>query len=230
MSNNSDMTKIKVMLIEDHPEYRDVVEIAVSRQPDMELVGKFGAAEVALRSCDEPSGDQQPDIILLDLGLPGMSGLEAMSQFEERLPHAKIVVLSQSNRESDVLTAISQGASGYLLKSSSVETISEAIRSVTNGDVTIDSGVAKLLVQKLQSVLSKDELDSALTPRELEVLSLVGEGLSKKEIAQQLGISSNTVRTHTVHIYEKLNVQNAPAAITKAYRQGILRSPPGVNH
>lgn len=223
------MTKIKVMLVEDHPEYRDVVEIAVARQPDMELTGKFGAAEVALRSCDGSANHSKPDIILLDLGLPGMSGLESMSHFVESFPQAKIIVLSQSNRESDVLTAISQGASGYLLKSSSVDTISESIRAVTNGDVTIDSGIAKFLVQKLQLVLSKEELNTALTPRELEVLSLVGEGMSKKEIAQQLGITSNTVRTHTVHIYEKLNVQNAPAAITKAYRQGILQASPGIN-
>lgn len=223
------MKKIKVLLIEDHPEYRDVVGIAVSKQPDMELVGKFGAAEVALRSYDEQTDHQQPDLILLDLGLPGMSGLEAMSRLTERIPHVKILVLTQSNRESDVLTAISQGAAGYLLKSSSVETISDGIRAVNNGEASIDSGVAKFLVRKLQTVLSKDELNTALTPRELEILSLVGEGLSKKEIAGKLGISSHTVRTHIVHIYEKLNVQNAPAAITKAYHQGILRTPPGID-
>ncbi len=227
--NGSAMKTINVMLIEDHPEYRDVIEIAVGRQPDMELVGKFGAAEVALRSCEDSDGRPRPDIILLDLGLPGMSGLEAISHFIRSCPHAKILVLTQSNCESDVLTAISQGAAGYLLKSSSIESISDGIRAVINGDVSIDSGVAKYLVRKLQSVLPQTELNTALTPRELEILVLVGEGLSKKEIAGKLGISSHTVRTHIVHIYEKLSVPNAPAAITEAYRQGILRSQPDIN-
>ena len=214
----------RVMLIEDHPEFRDVIEMVVSRQPDMEMVGKFGSAEVALRGCLVLDRERQPNVIILDLELPGMSGLEAMSLFFSAAPGVRIVVLTQSNRETDVLKAISQGASGYLLKSSAMDKITDGIRAVIDGDASIDSGVAKFLVKKLQTVLSNDELNSALTNRELEVLVLVGEGMSKKEIAMHLGISSHTVRTHIVHIYEKLNVQNAPAAITKAYRLGILTS------
>lgn len=212
----------RIMLIEDHPEFRDTVEMVVSREPDMEMVGKFGSAEVALRSCDDPANPPHPDVILLDIGLPGISGVEAIPQLLDRIPQAKIIMLTQSNLESDVLAAISRGASGYLLKSSSIEQITDGIRAVTQGDASIDSSVAKFLVNRLQTGLSQDELNTALTKRELEILILVGEGLSKKEIGQQLGISSHTVRTHIVHVYDKLNVKNAPAAISKAYREGIL--------
>lgn len=217
------MDLIQVMLVEDHPDYRDVVELALGRESDLQLIGKFGSAEIALQKCQAMAIDDCPDVILLDLGLPGLSGLEALEPFQRLVSGVKIIVLTQSNQESDVLNAIAHGASGYLLKSSSIAEISRGIREVVAGHAVIDSSVAKYLLDKLQSVLSPEELCSVLTDREREVLQLVGDGFSKKEIAKQLGISGHTVRTHIVNVYGKLNVPNAPAAIKKAYRLGILR-------
>ena len=210
------------MLVEDHPEYREVIAIAVGKEPDLELTGFFGAAEVALRSLQDLTTRIEPEIVLLDINLPGMSGLEAIPFFRTAIPDSKIIILSQSDKEADVLRAITKGAAGYLLKSSTVRQIKEGIRSVIEGDAPLDAGVAKYIMQALKAKPLLDQPERALSPRELEILSMLGDGLVKKEIADQLDITYGTVATHVRNIYEKLSVINAPAAITKAYRSGIL--------
>lgn len=214
---------IKIMLVEDHPRYREVIELAIEEQADMQMSGKFGAAEVALRSLQDMTSRVEPDTILLDLNLPSMSGLEALPYFKQAAPLAKVIVLTQSNKESDVLQAIQSGADGYLLKSSSIKEITQAIRLVMSGGATLDANVARFIIAQLQSRPHKtEEPQVELSTREIQILTLLGEGLQKKEIAEQLGIGSSTVATFVKRIYEKLNVTNAPAAITKAYKTGIL--------
>ncbi|MDF7799085.1 response regulator transcription factor [Pontiellaceae bacterium B1224] len=215
---------INVMLVEDSPEYRDVIEIAINKETNMVLSGTFGAAEVALRSLQDPVQSTKPDIILLDLNLPGMSGLDAIPWIGKYAPAAKIIILTQSNREADVLQAISQGASGYLLKSSTVKQIKEGIRSIMNGNALLDGGVARYITDAIKTKSAKVPLEKPLSEREMEILTLLGDGLVKKEIANRLDISFGTVATHIRHIYEKLHVENAPAAISKAYKSGILPS------
>ncbi|TWU48648.1 Transcriptional regulatory protein LiaR [Rubripirellula tenax] len=216
----------KVMLVEDHPEYRDVIALALNDQPDIHLIGQVGSSERALQILRNRSNEDVPDLILLDLNLPGMSGLEALPLLRSCCPAAKFIVLTQSDNESDVLCAAQQGATGYLLKSSTVNQIIEAIRTVAEGGALLGSGVAKYILGKLQSRLVSIELHDALSQRELEILTLLGEGKLKKEIASQLDISIATVSTYIRRIYEKLHVQNAPAAITQAYRAGILPHEP----
>ncbi|MDF7807197.1 response regulator transcription factor [Pontiellaceae bacterium B12219] len=216
------MKKIKIMLVEDNPEYRDVINFAMKRYENFELSGQFGTAEIALRSFHDMSQRIIPDIILLDLRLPGMDGLEALAQFRKTSPESKIVILTQSDSETDVLKAITKGASGYLLKSSSMQEIADGIQTVVQGGASLDSGVAKFILNTLKSKLPEKEVKVFLTERELQTLTLLSEGLVKKEIADQLNISVTTVATHVGHIYEKFEVQNAPAAITKAFKLGIL--------
>lgn len=213
---------LKIMLVEDSPEYREVVGIAIGKDSGMELVGIFGAAEVALDKLQNPKTNARPDIILLDLNLPGMSGLEAVPWIRKYTPEAKIIVLTQSDREADVSRAISLGAVGYLLKSSTIRQIKEGIRSVAEGHVLLDGSVAKFLSATLKKKQEGMMLENPLSDREMEILVLLGEGLLKKEIADRLDIGFATVATHIRHIYEKLQVENAPAAISKAYRSGIL--------
>ena len=122
-----------------------------------------------------------------------------------------------------MLRAISRGASGYLLKSSTLDQITEGIRSIMAGGASLDTGVARFILETLQTKLPKNEIEQVLTPRELEILTLLGEGLVKKEIADQLGISYTTVDTHVAHIYEKLEVRNAPSAVNKAHRLGLFK-------
>ena len=213
---------IKLMLIEDNPEFRKVLRLALMRDAAIELTSEFGTAEIALRSLHNGSVPGSPDVILLDLRLPGMGGLDALPHFTITAPQAKVIVLTQSDCEADVLRAIALGAAGYLLKSSTITQIKEGIRTVIDGGASLDPGVARFLLKTLQARLPKTSIDETLSERELQILALLGEGLVKKEIADRLGITYPTVDSHVQHIYEKLQVHNAPAAINIAHRLGIF--------
>lgn len=216
--------KIRVLLVEDNPRYREVVALALKQESDIELIGEFGTAEIALRSLQSQSGMELPDLILLDLRLPGMDGLTALPQFLAVASDTKIMVLTQSDNEADVLRAITLGASGYLLKSSTVERTTEGIRSVMNGGATLDAGVARFIINTLKTRLPSEDTEGILTARQIEILTLMGEGLVKKEIADRLSISYATVDEHVAHIYERLGVRNAPSAVNKAHILGLFPS------
>jgi DNA-binding NarL/FixJ family response regulator len=213
---------IRILLVEDHPEYREVIEMLLGREPDMALVAQFGSSEGALQRLQEQPPRLEPDVILLDLNLPGMSGLDVLPLFGKAAPAARIIILTQSNNEADVLRAITLGASGYLLKSSSRKQVADGIRTVMAGGATLDAGVARFILKSLQERLPKANAAPQLSSRELDVLALIAEGLAHKEIAGRLAIGNTTVVTHINHIYEKLNVANAPAAVDKAHRFGLF--------
>jgi DNA-binding NarL/FixJ family response regulator len=191
---------IKVMLVEDNREYRDVIDLALSRDQDLELMSEFVTAEIALRSV-QGNQPKLPDVVLLDLRLPGMGGLEALPYFIESIPNAKVIILTQSDKE---------------------EEIKDGIRLVAAGGASLDRTVAKFVLNTLKTKLPQEEIAAALSERELEVLVLLSDGLVKKEICDQLGIGYSTVDTHVRHIYEKLNVRNAPSAVSKAFRLGLF--------
>lgn len=213
---------IRITLVEDNVEYRQVIQLALELEPGMALISQFATAEIALRTLKNVSSQNKPDLILLDLRLPRMNGLTALPLFRAIAPDAKIVALTQSDREQDVLRAISLGASGYLLKSATLNEITDSIRTVMSGGAPIDKGVAKFILQSLQTRLPKDEHSQLLSERELEILLLLSEGMVKKEIASHLNIGYSTVDTHVTHIYEKLNVTNAPSAVNRAHRLGLF--------
>ncbi len=213
---------IEVMLVEDHPKYRETIELALDMDDHFNLHSQFGTAERALRSLQELKPNDRPDVILLDLNLPGMSGLDSIKWAKDYAPESKVIVLSQSDKEADILEAIKRGATGYLLKSSSVSQIKVGIQSAMTGGASLDSSLAAFILKTIKSNLPESGNKTELSDRELDVLKLLGEGYSKKEIASLLGISNTTVVTHVSHIYEKLDARNAPAAITKAYRIGIF--------
>ncbi len=215
-------SRIEVAIIEDHPEYREMIEMLLEDEKHVFLNWKFGSAEWALRRIQSDQKKCRPDVILLDLGLPGMSGHEAIPELLALVPEAKIIVISQVNQERSVIQAITLGASGYLLKSATVAQIIRAIHEVNEGGNPLDAKVAGYLLKNMNSVLSSDEEKGALTKRELEVLDLVAEGLVKKEIAERLSIGETTVVSHVKNIYEKLETTNAPSAVAQAYRKGLL--------
>ncbi|MDG1242494.1 MAG: response regulator transcription factor [Opitutae bacterium] len=217
------MTKnIRITLVEDNLDYRDIITLTLGAESDVELISQFGTSEAALRELKAMPAGKTPDLILLDLRLPGMSGLEALPHFRETLPDIPVIVLTQSDNETDVLTAISQGAAGYLLKSSTLEKLTEGVRTVMSGGAALDASIAGFILKTLQSKLASQEIHNVLTPREIEILTLLSNGLVKKQIGTRLDISFATVDTHIRHIYEKLNVQNAPSAVRKAFNLGLF--------
>lgn len=214
---------ISVILVEDSPEYRVSIELALKREDGIELTHQFGTAEQALRQLDSSSEVLHPDLILLDLRLPGLNGIEAIPWFLKSAPKTKIVVLSQSDQEENVLKAIQAGASGYLLKGSTRQQLADAIRVVLEGGSPLDPAVASYIVNSFkQTVPEGYSDDNQLTKRETEILNHLAEGASQTEIAERLFISHHTVGNHIRHIYEKLQVSNAPAAVHKAHRTGLF--------
>ena len=215
---------IRVMVVEDHPDYRESLRLILESDSSLELLTTFGTAERALQTLENLSERRKtPDVILLDLNLPGMSGLEAIPWIRKAVADSKIIVLTQSDEEPDVLRAITSGASGYLLKSATMTDIASGIHTVMDGGASLDAGVARFILDTIQHGTSAPtKLAIQLSGRENEILILLGEGLIKKEIADQLNISPTTVATHVRHIYEKLGVANAAAAVSQAYRKGIL--------
>jgi DNA-binding NarL/FixJ family response regulator len=214
--------KIQIMLVEDHPDYREVIELSLLDEPDMQMISKFGAAEVALRSLEDRSTLTKPDVILLDINLPGMSGIKALPWIKKYSPTTKVIMLTQSDMEADVVQAIQSGAAGYLLKSASIEEITQGIRTVMANGASLDASVARYLVLAMREQPTVEN-EVALTNREMEILSMLAEGLVKKQIADQLSIGIHTVAEHVKRIYTKLEVQNAPSAIHKAHHLGIFR-------
>ena len=215
---------IRIILVEDHPGYRESLRLSLETETDIELVNEFGTAERALRYVSKLDPLWLPDIILLDLNLPGASGLELLAEFRKVALETRIIILTQSAQEEDVLNAIATGASGYLLKSATIQEIVEGIRLVMNGGATLDSGIAQFVLKNLEVRLPKENPAKVITDRELEVLQLIAQGLVKKEIAERLGIAPSTVATHTLHIYEKLGEPNAPSAVHRAHQLGLLSS------
>lgn len=213
-----------VMLIEDNPEYRSVIQLAFSKDPHINLQSQFGTAEFALVHLKEHR-DDQPQVILLDLNLPKMSGLEALPLIQAVAPQAKVIALTQSCHQADVIRAIEFGAAGYLLKSSKVTEIKEGIALVTQGGASLDPSIAHFLLDRLQSRSNKENNHIHLSKREMEILSLISQGLLKKQIGQQLDISYSSVATYIRRIYEKLHVPNAAAAVAKAYKLKLFNGP-----
>lgn len=211
---------IRVMLVEDNTDYREVVALAITEQDDMVLSGQYGTTEVALRDLETTAASQRPDILLLDLRLPGMNGLAAIPLFHATAPATRIIVLSQSDDPHDITQAITAGVSGYLLKQASLNELTDGIRTVASGGASLDKDVARYILKTMQKpVIAQEEL---LSEREQEVLEQLAEGLAKKEIAARLELSYSTVDSHVTRIYEKLDVRNAPAAVGKAFRTGLL--------
>jgi len=213
---------INVMMVEDHPDYREGISLALETVPDINLIGSYSTAERALQVLQNARVGQTPEVLLLDLNLPGISGLESIRWIKEYAPKTRIIVLTQSDQEEDVMKAISLGVAGYLLKSATLNKITNGIRTVAKGGASLDSKMAKYILETLRKLPPKREIENLLTKREIEVLTLLSEGLLKKQISNELGISNATVSTHVSHIYDKLDVKNAPSAISAAFQAGIL--------
>ena len=215
------MKKIRVLLADDHTLMRRGLRLIVEQQPDLVVVGEAedGRQAVAL------SASLKPDVAVLDIGMPNLNGIEGAKQITDGESGAAVVILSMHADETYILRALRAGARGYLLKDSAESDLVRAIRSVAEGKSFFSPAVSKVMledyVKKLQRTGSEDSYD-LLTPREREILQLVAEGKSNKEVANLLHLSVYTVETHRANIMEKLKLKSVPELILYAVRKGII--------
>lgn len=205
--------RIRVLCVDDHPIVRNGIAMIIGLQQDMELIASAATAEEAL----EQFRRHRPDVTLMDLRLPSVSGVEAIEAIRREQADARIVVLTMYTGDEDIYRALQAGASTYLLKDMLTDDVVRTIREVHAGTVSIPSEVAARLATRGGS--------APLSVREIQVLELIAQGLRNKEIAPMLGIAEDTVHTHVKRIFSKLGVNDRTAAITVALRRGLLHLP-----
>jgi DNA-binding NarL/FixJ family response regulator len=215
---------IRVLVVDDQELFRRGLTMLLSVEHDIEVVGEAGDGVEGTNL----AASAAPDVVLLDIRMPKRSGIEACVAIKEVVPSAKIIMLTVSDEEADLYEAVKSGASGYLLKDSSIEEVAQAVRVVADGQSLISPSMAVKLIDEFKQ-MSRPERDQVpglrLTDRELEVLRLVAKGLNNREIAKQLFISENTVKNHVRNILEKLQLHSRMEAVRYAVREKLLDIP-----
>ena len=206
---------IRLLIVDDHPVVRDGLRGMFSGDPEFDVVGEAADGGEAI----ELASRLDPDVILMDLRMPGVNGATAIRALAERQIPSRVLVLTTYDSDSDVVPAIEAGATGYLLKDSPREELFRAVRAASRGESVLASSVATRLMSQL-----RDPAPDALSDRELEVLSLIAQGETNRGAAARLFISEATVKTHLLHIYAKLNVNDRAAAVATAFERGLLRT------
>ena len=208
---------MRVLIVDDHAIVRRGIRALLSEAGGFEVVGEAdnGAGGRGARP------DADPDVILMDLLMPGMDGIEATRQISSRQPQARILVLTSFAADNKVFPAIKAGALGYLLKDSSPEELVRAIRQVHRGEPSLHPTIARKLLQEIARPAEQQPAPEALTEREMEVLRLIAQGLSNQEIADRIAVSEPTVRTHVSRILGKLHLASRTQAALYAVREGL---------
>ena len=209
---------MRVLVADDHSLFRDGI-VSLLEAAGFEVVGQVGDGREALTETRRLN----PDVVLLDISMPEMNGLEALRHLREESPDVHVVMLTVSDDDADLLEAIQADASGYLLKSLSSEAFIELLQGLERGEAAISGVTTARLIKGIGTrTVSKNEPFEKLTERELGLLRLVADGLSNRAIARELSISENTVKYHMKNIFQKLNAQNRTEAVTIALQTGIL--------
>jgi NarL family two-component system response regulator LiaR len=211
------MAPIRLLIVDDHAIVRTGLSAVFETEDDLELVGQ---ATNGIEAQDKVK-ELNPDVILMDIIMPQMGGIDAIKAIREFNPEAKILVLSSFTEDEKVLAAIKSGASGYILKDSSPEELVLAIRDVNAGKPSLHPSITRLLMEDISPRKDPKNLEDPLTEREIEVLVAIAKGLSNQEIADQLTISHATVRFHVTNILQKLNLENRTQAALYALKEGL---------
>ncbi|MCK9357217.1 MAG: response regulator transcription factor [Dehalococcoidia bacterium] len=212
------MTRIRILIADDHPVVREGLAAMLERQEDMEVVGDApdGAAAVAR------AAETSPDVILMDLRMPVMDGVEAMRAIAARQPSVRFIVLTTYDNDEYIFKGIEAGARAYLLKDSPREELFKAIRAVHRGESLIQPSVASKVLDRFATLSRQAQSPELLSEREKEVLRLMATGAANKTIASALFISESTVKTHVQSIFQKLDVSDRTGAVTQALQRGII--------
>ena len=213
------MESMKILIADDHPVVREGLSAMLNRQPDIEVVGE---AENG-RECVEKTRELRPDIVLMDLRMPEMDGVEAMRQIAATNPEVRFIVLTTYDNDEYIFKGIEAGARAYLLKDSPREELFKAIRAIHRGESLIQPAVAGKVLDRFAELSRQVQAPEALSDREVEVVKLIAEGTANKEIAVSLHISESTVKTHIQTIFQKLGVSDRTGAVTQSIRKGIIR-------
>jgi len=225
----SSPSPIRVLVVDDHALFRKGIASLIAAEHGFEVVGEAANGREAI----EKARDLMPDVVLMDLSMPEVDGLEATRRIKTELPHVRIVILTVEEADQNLFEAVKNGAQGYLLKKIQPRALFDTLRGVAQGEASI----SRLMAAKLMGEFSRqaNRAESAagrspeLSPREHEVLGLVAQGKSNKEIAAALGVAENTVKNHLKNILEKLHLENRVQAATYALRQGLAGKPPKKN-
>jgi DNA-binding NarL/FixJ family response regulator len=214
------MAKITILLADDHAVVREGLVELIRHETDMEVVGEADNGEEAIRLAKQ----FQPDVILMDIGMPGVNGIEATTKIKESVSQSRILVLTAYDNPEFVAAVVEAGATGYLLKNVRGKELTSAIRSAYEGEFILHPAVARVVLSHIRNPQpnSLHEKQSALSERELQVIKKGAEGLSNKQIATQLNIGARTVQTHWRNIFDKLGVYSRTEAIIHSIRRGWL--------
>lgn len=215
------MDKIRVLVADDHALFREGIRLILESDESVEIVGEAADG----RQATAAARALMPDVVLMDVTMPEMDGLEATRQIKQDCPDTQVLILTMHESDAYFFRSLSAGASGYVLKEAASADLLSAIQSVARGEVFLYPSVAKKLVADYLSRAGAVEIEGQhqrLTPREQEILLLIGEGCSDKEVAEKLVISPNTVQSHRWHIMDKLDLHNRAELIKYAIRRGLI--------
>lgn len=208
----------RVLLVDDQTLFRAGLARILESDPRIVVVGQAADGMEAIKVAEAV----QPDVVLMDLRMPGMDGIEATQRLLARDPNVKVLILSTFEADKEVLQALRAGASGYVLKDCQADAIISSIMAVLAGDRVMASAVANRVLDMLDGRMPQKEFYDGLTPREIEILKLLAAGLANKQVAFRLRISDKTVRNHVSNIYEKLKISDRSQAILYAVRKGLV--------
>lgn len=215
------MSRVRVLLADDHKMIRAGLRLVLEQQPDVAVVGEADDGRQAVALAEE----LRPDVVVMDVGMPNLNGIEAAVQVKQALPATAVVMLSMHSDEGYILRALRAGATGYILKDSAEADLVAAVRAVAEGKSFFSPKVSRILLEDYMRKLRKSGAEDSydlLSAREREILQLVAEGKSSKEIANLLNLSVYTVETHRANIMQKLNLKGIPELILYAVRKGIV--------
>jgi len=204
---------IRLLIVDDHPVVRDGLRGVFTGDPDFEVVGEAGDGAEAVAMVER----NVTDVVLMDLRMPRMGGVEAIARLREAAPATRVLVLTTFDTDRDVLPAIEAGATGYLLKDAPREELVRAVRAASRGESVLSPAVAGRLMGQVRKPTQE-----ALSRRELDVLKLIADGATNREAAGQLFVSEATIKTHLLHIYDKLGVRDRAGAVGEAYKRRLL--------
>ncbi len=216
------MTLIKILLADDHTIVRTGIRALLEAEADMEVIGEAQNGREAVQKATE----LQPEVVLMDITMPILNGLEATCQIKKLFPQMQVIILTMHANEEYVLQILRAGATGYLIKQTELSELMSAIRLVHRGEVFLSPSISRTVIaeyiRQAEAVQEEDSYDT-LTEREKEVLQLVAEGFQNRNIAQELHLSTKTVETHKTHLLDKLNAQSVADLVKYAIRKGVIR-------